>query len=59
MAGGAHWGRGGIREGGNERLQEVLLLGDRGLAERFEEMGEIEVAKRVISMSEPLTRAVP
>ncbi len=42
----------------SERLQEVLLQGDRHLAERFEEMGEIEVAKRVLSMSERLTRAV-
>ncbi len=43
----------------NERLQEVLVLGDRHLAERFEKMGESEIAKRVISMSERLTRAVP
>ncbi len=43
----------------SERLEEVLLLGDRHLAERFEEMGEVKVAKRVISMSERLTRAVP
>ena len=33
-----------------------MLLGDRRLAERFEEMGEIEVARRVIPMSERLTR---
>ena len=43
----------------SERLQEVLLLRDRRLAERFEDMGEIGVAKRVISMSKRLTRVVP
>ena len=40
---------------GERRAKEVLVWGGRHLAERFEAMGEIEVAKQVMSMSKRLT----